>query len=80
LRKVRAVQARDEDGGYTYVRRVTFLDSEGIEIDSYNPENKERLGVMHEIEANEELIGVYGIKDKRWCFTGFGFIVKVREW
>ena len=28
---------------------------------------------------NEELIGVYGVKDKRAYFTSLGFIVKVKK-
>ena len=55
--------------------RITFLDSEGSEIDSYNPNGIEKKGPIHEIRDGETLIGVYGIKDQYKHFTGFGFIV-----
>ena len=61
------------------VFRVTFLDNKSDEIDSYNPRNRAREGTVHEIKDNEELIGVYGVKDKDQYFTKFGFIVRVRQ-
>ena len=75
-RKVRRVQAGN---GSANIRRLTFLDKEGNEIDSYNPNNRDRSGQVHEIGENEELIGVYGVKDLDNWFNSFGFIVKVRQ-
>ena len=57
---------------------MTFLDSDNNEIDTYNPNNIEQKGPVHEIGDNEELIGVYGIKDEFKHLTGLGFIVKVK--
>ena len=57
-RPVRAVQAW---GGANFTRRMTFLDGESEEIDHYDPAGCfEREGFSFELEANEELIGVYG--------------------
>ena len=36
-------------------------------------------GKEHQLGDNEELIGVYGIKDKSEYFSAFGFIVKVLD-
>ena len=59
--------------------RVYFLDQDGQEIDCFNPQNIARAGVILAIGDNEELIGVYGVKNKRPdVLTSFGFIVKVR--
>ena len=60
--------------------RITFLDREGSEINSYNPNNIEKKGPIHELASeNEQLIGVYGIKDQFKHLTGFGFIVAVKQ-
>ena len=60
---------------------MTFLDTTGGEIDCYNPYNDHRDGPVHEIADKEELIGVYGVRDKKGkkCFSSFGFIVKVKQ-
>ena len=58
---------------------MTFLDKNGAEIDFYNPCNNPRGGPIHEIADNEELIGVYGVRNKnKNNLSTFGFIVKVR--
>ena len=65
---------------------MTFLDHEGQQIEAYNPLDRERKGPIHEIAANEELIGVYGVQDKSKkdkakrskYLLGFGLIVKVK--
>ena len=59
---------------------IYFFDKDGQEIDSFNPYNDERLGAIHTIGDNEELIRVYGVRNKPnyKFFTSFGFILKVR--
>ena len=57
---------------------MTFLDRHGGEIDFYDTDNHSRDGPIYEIADNEELIGVYGVRNKQDRFTSFGFIVKVR--
>lgn len=60
-RPVKTVEAMNDGCG---ISRVTFLDKNGAEIGCYNPKNKSRGGPMHEIADNEELIGVYGVRNK----------------
>ena len=59
---------------------MTFLDKNGGVIDHYNPNNRARQGNIHEIAENEELIGVYGVRNKAEWLSTFGFIVKVRNY
>ena len=57
---------------------MTFLDKGGKLIDKYNPMNhRVHEGTKYELQENEELIGVYGVKDLAEYFNSFGFIVKV---
>ena len=74
---MRSVQA-NETGDSIY--RVTFLDENEKEIDCYNPFNHAREGPVHKLAANEQLIGVYGVRNKNnpW-FSSFGSIVKVKH-
>ena len=58
---------------------MTFLDKNGDEIGCYNPEKNIKNGPVHEIADDEELIGVYGVRNKQKCFSSFGFIVKVKQ-
>ena len=58
---------------------MKFLDKNFYEIESYNPVDLQRDGPIHEIADNEELIGVYGVRNKKYYLTSFGFIVKVRQ-
>ena len=60
---------------------MTFLDKTGDEIGCFNPYNEFKEGPVHEIADDEELIGVYGVSDKKGkkCFSSFGFIVKVKQ-
>ena len=58
------------------------MDKQGSQVSIYDPKdfiNKYPGGQEHHLSDNEELIGVYGEKDKFDCFSSFGFIVKVRE-
>ena len=61
--------------GYTY--SIGFLDSAGTRVYDYNPSNSNIPTKKYQLGYNEELIGVYGVKDKKSWFTSFGFIVKV---
>ena len=58
---------------------MTFLDAESEEIDHYDPAGiYQREGSSFELEANEELIGVYGSTSEHQSYiTSFGFIAKV---
>jgi len=58
---------------------MTFFDSVGNEIDSFNPGNWQINGAIHEFGENEELIGIYGAKDQKLCFSSFGFVLKVKQ-
>ena len=58
---------------------MTFLDKNGGEIGFYDPDDHLRDGLIREIGDDEELIGVYGVRNKKHYFTSFGFIVKVRQ-
>ena len=40
----------------------------------YNPDKHQHGVTVHELAENEELIGVYGVKDKQGWFTSFGFL------
>ena len=59
---------------------LRFFDKQGDQIDCYSPHNSEKVGPIHEIADNEELIGVYGVRNKNseWLST-FGYIVKVKQ-
>lgn len=62
---------------------MTFIDDDNEEIDTYNPNGLDRQGQIHEIGDDEELIGVYGVKDlnNKDRFSGIGFILKVKcQW
>ena len=52
------------------------MDGESREIDAFNPYDHQIGGEIREIEPNEEIIGVYGVRSYS-ILTGFGFIVKV---
>ena len=81
-RRVRFVQAKAKGKiNRAYVRRITFIDGMGQEIDSYNPSDEQRSGAIHEVKENESLIGVYGAKEENEdFFSTFGFIVKVSHY
>lgn len=62
---IRAVEAFDishHTGSYTY--RIRFMDSEGNEVYAYNPRNTTVKTTSYQILENEELIGIYGVKNK----------------
>lgn len=77
-RPVRSVQARDDNSDFIY--RVTFADKDRRDIDCYNPNIWNKDGIKtHAIAENEDLIGVYGVRNKEHWFTSFGFMVRVKE-
>ena len=73
---IREVAAHD---GKYWAGNIHFRDSEGKDISVYNPSNDTHQTTEYRFGDNEELIGVYGIKDKRSYFSSFGFIVKVKS-
>ena len=77
-RQIRCVMAQD-NGGSAYVLTANFSDKDGSMVCSYAPNGHGGEGGMEFIGANEELIGVYGIKDKNDYLDAYGFIVKVRQ-
>ena len=80
-RPIKRVQSGDNNGSFDCTYGVKFMDKDGNQMSIYDPNNNMNLqpGAVHEIADNEELIGVYGVKDKERWFSAFGFIVKVRE-
>jgi len=67
-----------DTGSYTY--RIRFIDDAGNEVYAYNPSNTLVQTTSIQLRDNEELIGVYGVKDKWSWFSSFGFIVKVNTY
>ena len=73
---IRAVDAYDSED---LIGALQFYDKDKVVYD-YNPEDystKENL--RYQLNSNEELIGVYGVKDNWYRFKTFGFIVKVKR-
>ena len=63
---------------------MKFWDKDGNLISSYNPLNWNYAAneIKHELQENEELIGVYGIMSNNGyyrCLKSFGFIIKVKQ-
>ena len=58
---------------------LNFFDNSGKNIGSFDPGQrvKEKGGVSYSLRQTEEIIGVYGVKDRARCLSSFGFIVKV---
>ena len=54
------------------------MNDAGNEVYAFNPTDDTPKTTAYRLRDNEELIGVYGVKDKRSYFSSFGFIVKVR--
>ena len=74
--KVKKIKCYSDDNSRIYSLR--FLDKDCGLISSYDPINCGDNGTVYEIAANEDLIGLYGVrKDNLEYFTSFGFIVKV---
>ena len=77
-RPVKKVTANcdDEDNPWTYLCRLRFLDKENSELGVYNNAHTNEEWELS-LRENEELFGVYGVKDKADHITTFGYIVKV---
>ena len=63
------------------MRKITalkFLDKDDKEICAYNPNERNDSEIDQVLRDDEEIFGVYGVKDKNNYLTTFGFIVKVR--
>ena len=55
------------------------MDANGNEVKSYNPHGLGRGVIEHSLAENEELVGVYGVYNKRnswYYFKSFGFLVR----
>ena len=63
----------------TYLTQIRFYDIDDSVITEYNPKNRNDDEHEQVLEDNEEIFGVYGVKDKQKYLTTFGFIVKVRQ-
>lgn len=57
---------------------MKFFDEAGDHLLYYNPDRYNQPVVSHTLASNEELIGVYGVKDTSNYFSSFGFILRVR--
>lgn len=55
------------------------MDEYRQDIASYNPLEMKKKGAVIQLNDEEQLIGVYGVKGKQDHFTSFGFIVKVYD-
>ena len=69
----------DLNGAHALIAAIKFMDKACKQVSIYDPNHSldRNLGQMHQLEDNEELIGVYGKKVS--YFHAFGFIVRVRE-
>ena len=78
IRTVSAADEQDHDFEDGNMHRIKFLDGVGNQVfiyeNGYTGQETE-----HQIRENEELIGVYGVKNKNLFFTSFGFILKVKR-
>ena len=63
----------------TYLTQLKFYDEEDNLITEYNPKNRSDDEHEQVLEDNEELFGIYGVKNKQKYLTTFGFIVKVKQ-
>ena len=61
---------------------VAFYDAceltpDGSDMISVDPQEAEMKTIQ--LGTNEELFGIYGVKDEEDWFTSFGFITKVKQ-
>ena len=61
-KKIASVQA-DDFRGSDYVHRIWFYDKANRKLQLQNPTGKRESGTTFKIGEDEELIGVYGVKD-----------------
>jgi len=68
------------DGGLGVCYVISFYNESGVLVEEYSPTNMySTYQREYEIQAHEELIGVYGVKDEVNWLSTFGFIVKVNQ-
>ena len=60
LSRVRSRGAKKAYSGW----RIQFMDKARNILYEYNPDRHRHEVTVHELASNEELIGVYGVKDK----------------
>uniref|UniRef100_A0A7S3HWE5 Uncharacterized protein n=1 Tax=Favella ehrenbergii TaxID=182087 RepID=A0A7S3HWE5_9SPIT len=69
--------AEDKDVRYGYVWRLRFLNSEGQDVQVYNPSGSQADCTFIPIADSDQLIGVYGVyRPDNFFFKSFGFLVK----
>ena len=66
----------DDFRGSDYVHRIWFFDKDNRKIQLHNPTGKKESGPTFKIGEDEELIGVYGVMNKRNYLTSLGFLLK----
>ena len=60
--------------------RITFLDAQAKKIDEYSPKGHPSSGPIYSCNGpHEDIIGVYGVKDEKDFFSGFGFLVRIMD-
>ena len=75
--RIRAVSATR---GNDFTTNIAFWDANDNEIARYNPGNdNDKYSEKYELKENQELIGIYGVQDKCYWLTSFGFLIKVRQ-
>lgn len=63
-RRARVVMAHDMEGEGSYAVCLKLLDGFGCPVGEFNPGGYDCECTRYEIKENEELIGIYGVKDK----------------
>ena len=76
---MRKVIATSNSNPWRFVTALKFLDKYDEQICSYNPNERNDPVIEQDLREDEEIIGVYGVKDKSNYLTTFGYIVKIRE-
>ena len=66
------------DDGDDCIYSLSFMDGAGTRVYDYNAGMSFDKSTQHALKANEQLIGVYGVKDKFDTISSFGFLVKVK--
>lgn len=64
IKKVSSVTGACDFAPMTYLTQIKFYDHEDNMIAAYNPKNRNDDEHVQALEENEELFGVYGVKDK----------------
>jgi len=75
--KVKRIQGSIK--GLSYVHRVLFFDEKNVNVATLKVGDDKGLAPEQMIEPMEEIIGVYGTKDKNTCIYSLGFIVWTPE-